>query len=72
MSQINQIRDAVEYGKAAIRSDIAAGVIPASVRTFQQLHDYVDANEYLPNDQSFEFCSAVSKCLDNWLFRGRV
>lgn len=72
MNQIDQLRNAVEYGKAAIRSDIDAGVVPSTVRTFAQLYDYVDAIEYLPTDKSIEFCNAVSKCLHNWLFRGRI
>lgn len=30
-----------------IKADIAAGHIPAEVKTFAELHDYVDANEYI-------------------------
>ncbi len=32
--------------KSEILADIAAGTVPASVSTFSELHDYVDANEY--------------------------
>ena len=30
----------------AIKADIDAGIVPRSVSTFAELHDYVDANEY--------------------------
>lgn len=33
----------------AIDEDIAEGVVPGSVASFTDLHDYVDANEYLLN-----------------------
>ncbi len=36
----------VERCKREIRRDIARGTVPATVRTFAELHDYVDANEY--------------------------
>ncbi|MFY1673970.1 hypothetical protein ACN27G_29125 [Plantactinospora sp. WMMB334] len=32
---------------AEIDGDIAEGALPARVRTFGELHDYVDANDYL-------------------------
>jgi len=32
-----------------IKADMAAGTVPATVKDFSQLHDYVDANEYLIN-----------------------
>ncbi len=31
---------------AEIRADIAAGLVPATVASFAELHDYVDANTY--------------------------
>lgn len=31
----------------AVKADMAAGHVPASVSTFAELHDYVDANEYV-------------------------
>lgn len=33
--------------KAMIREDVASGQVPASVTTFEELHEHVDANEYL-------------------------
>jgi hypothetical protein len=32
--------------KAEILADIAAGTVPATVASFSELHDYVDANTY--------------------------
>lgn len=40
------IEEAVKLAKEQIRQDIASGVVPSGVRTFAELHDYVDANEY--------------------------
>lgn len=37
---------AVARAKDEIQADTAAGVVPACVRDFRTLHDYVDANEY--------------------------
>lgn len=37
---------AVERAKSEILADIASGRVPASVATFSELHDHVDANEY--------------------------
>ncbi len=36
------------FALEGIGEDIAAGRVPASVTAFSQLHDYVDANDYLP------------------------
>jgi len=47
MSDARRIRDAVVVAKAAIEEDITAGVVPASVRSFSELHDFVDANDYM-------------------------
>lgn len=35
-----------ERMKAEILADVASGVVPASVASFSELHDYVDANLY--------------------------
>lgn len=32
-----------------INVDLKAGIVPSTVRTFAELHDYVDANEYAIN-----------------------
>lgn len=41
-------RQRVAYfqAKAEIHADVAAGIVPKTVRSFAELHDYVDANVY--------------------------
>lgn len=41
-----KVRLAVARAKAEILADIANGTLPASIRDFTALHDFVDANEY--------------------------
>jgi hypothetical protein len=40
-------RTRLDAAKREIEADIKAGVIPPNVRTFSELHDYVDANLYV-------------------------
>jgi hypothetical protein len=40
------VADAIARSKREILADIDTGRVPASVATFGDLHDYVDANEY--------------------------
>jgi hypothetical protein len=40
------IEYAIERSKAEILEDIASGIVPSTVTSFSDLHDYVDANEY--------------------------
>lgn len=61
-----------------IREDMASGKVAASVRGFPDLHDYVDANEYLiqvglpwGTDGAYLLNNAVSDEVDHWL-RTRV
>lgn len=76
---------AVARGKQEIAGDVAAGVVPATVATFSELHDYVDANEYggLCDDGWLEYAdgewtpeteagaNAVQDALHHWLVAGR-
>lgn len=45
--QVAEIADKV---MAEIQADIDAGTVPASVSSFAELHDYVDANMYADAD----------------------
>jgi hypothetical protein len=38
--------EVLDQMKAEINADIAAGKVPATVKSFSELHDYVDANCY--------------------------
>lgn len=37
----------VDEIKRLIKVDVKAGIIPQTVKSYSELHDYVDANEYL-------------------------
>jgi len=41
-----KLLDVIERMKAEIQADIVAGIVPATVSSFSELHDYVDANCY--------------------------
>jgi hypothetical protein len=69
--------NAVDRAKLEIIADIAAGRVPSSVRTFSELHDHVDANEYggLCDPDAYGkfdtgFANAVQSAVDTWLAGG--
>lgn len=64
--------------KREILADIAAGVVPASVSEFGELHEYTDANYYggLCDDEQrahleLEPWLAMQEAVDAWLRAGR-
>jgi len=76
---------ATAMAKAEVAGDVRAGRIPASVRSFSELHDYVDANAFggafdwpcLSSDrddgyqQAFaDFWNAVQNNVDAWIKAG--
>jgi len=70
----SEIAAAVAFVKVEIRADQEAGIIPANVTTFSQLHDYVDANTYggfcTPghrDDWSTEDLITVQEGVQEWL-----
>jgi hypothetical protein len=64
------IKDAVERGKSEILADIANGQVPADVRYFGHLHEFVDANEYGGLTDPVQV-AAVQEALNQWLLGGR-
>jgi hypothetical protein len=64
----------VARAKTRILEDIGGDIIPRNVRSFSELHLYVDANSYLLDDQGDQDAgmpalrSAVSS-LDIWLHK---
>ena len=80
----NFLQARIEQGKAEILEDIRNGVVPAGVKGFEKLHDFVDANEYggltedgfaeqfLNRNEWLAFCSTVQSKLGVWLAEGRV
>lgn len=81
-----KIITAIEQGKREILEDISTGRVPATVKDFSDLHDYVDANEYGGlcengwlesditgdmTDDTHNAASAVQDALHAWLVAGR-
>lgn len=76
---------AIARAKAEILGEIADGRVPATVATFSELHDYLDANELgglcedgtpisaiaLPDDGDMAFANAVQDAVHAWLEAGR-
>ena len=62
-----------ENAKTQICEDMIDNVIPVAVKSFSELHDYVDANEYLLADgEQFDIANVdefnkLSDSLDKWL-----
>ena len=79
---------AIAAGKAQILADVRRGRIPRSVKSFSELHDYVDANYYgngfdwpvLPSEteddtyqQAFaDFWNRIQDTLSEWIRNGRM
>ena len=79
--------EVLDQMKAEINADIAAGQVPATVKSFSELHDYVDANEYGGFcDESFNieyeaahggalnmsyFVNDAQNAINSWLEAGR-
>lgn len=72
----------VEQSKREILRDIKRGIIPPTVATYSELHDYVDANLYggaedcwwegcTDNDEFCAFWNQVQRRVDLWLRNGR-
>ena len=76
-----KIRDnRLEIIKNAIKADIENGVIPTAVTSFSELHDYVDANEYVIeafdgkisfSQKWFKEANLLMDIVDQWLKDGR-
>jgi len=70
-----ELQEAIQRAKEEISEDIAKGVVPSTVKSFSELHDYVDANEYggafeVEWDDSDKFCTfwnKVQDACDQWL-----
>jgi hypothetical protein len=67
--------------KRLVLKDIADGTMPADVKTFSEMHDHVDANEYLIDampgydwgleNGSIDYANRVADTVDEWLRNGR-
>ena len=72
---------AVERAKREVCRDVRAGYVPVGVRSFADLHDYVDANYYggafdvweegdAGCDVAVGFWNGVQGAIDEWLRSG--
>ena len=72
---------AVKLAKAEVLRDIYAGIVPSTLKSFAELHDFVDANGYggafdeSPSESETDsFCvfwNRVQDAVDVWLKAGR-
>ena len=72
----DQLTERLERAKREVLADVAAGVVPVTVASFSELHDYVDANGYggafeddAP-DTNDEMWDAVQCAIDDWIKSG--
>lgn len=61
ITRADALRLVTGRAKAEVLADIAAGRVPATVRTFAELHDYVDANYY---GGAFDWPGRLASCDD--------
>jgi len=80
--EADRFATAVARCKQEILADIASGRVPATVASFSELHDYVDANEYgggaedwseekSGTDEFCDFWNRVQNEVDAWIKAGR-
>jgi hypothetical protein len=77
-----RVAAAIERTKAEITDDMAFGIVSTEVRSFSELHDFVDANTYggicdadgtwddVGTDQGLEAINDVQDAVDQWLKDG--
>lgn len=79
MAQVKEdtLTKAVATAMTEIMDDISRGVVPVNVKSFDELHEYVDANEYGLADFKFddfdelvEFAEQLHPILDQWIKSG--
>jgi hypothetical protein len=73
-----ELEERIARAKREVLADVAAGVVPATVQTFSELHDYVDANGYggafedkAPGTDS-KIWNALQDAIDAWIRSGEM
>jgi len=75
---VDQLSERIDRAKRQVLADVAAGIVPATVASFSELHDYVDANGYggafeddapEANDGIWD---ALQSAVDEWIKSGGV
>lgn len=46
ITDMSMLEETIERMKCEVLADVKSGQVPATVKAFSELHDYVDANEY--------------------------
>jgi hypothetical protein len=74
----DQLTERLERAKREVLADVAAGIVPLTVGSFSELHDYVDANGYggafeddAP-DTDDEIWDAMQDAVDGWIKSGAM
>jgi hypothetical protein len=75
---VDELEQVIHRAKREILDDIETGNVPASVGSFSELHDFVDANGYggaFEEDahcvDNVDFWNAVQNSVNKWLSDGR-
>lgn len=78
------LQETIARAKGEILADVRSGHVPAGVRNFTALHDYVEANEYgglfenwpadwdIERDPFITFWNAIQDTLDDWITSGAM
>jgi len=72
------LNQTIERMKAEIMADVKAGVMPATVKDYSELHDFTDANLYgLPEGYSFnnddtDLLNAAQDAINAWIAAGGI
>ena len=75
---IEQLKAATELAKAQVKRDIAIGIVPKTVTSFSELHNFTDANYYgdafecdfNTSDDCLNFWNSVQDAVHEWLVAG--
>ncbi len=81
--RVPPVNQTIRHAKAEIISDAKNGTVPATVSSFAELHDHVDANGYggafdwpivsdtkMLADEHTAYWNTVQDALDAWIRRG--
>jgi hypothetical protein len=75
---MNQLAERTARAKREVLADVAEGFVPAAVKTFSELHNYVDANcyggacEVDAPDVDDEIWNTLQDAIDVWIRSGKM
>jgi hypothetical protein len=74
----NELDRRTARARREVLADVAAGTVPATVRSFSELHEYVDANGYggaFEDDApeaNDDIWNALQDAIDAWIRSGKM